>query len=130
VRELKKWLAKMISRMMPTQNSSGDGAIQIGKMGGGVTQVQVTQHIYVPRPAPQTNAPPFRVSHPDRRSAPRSAIKESQRQVLALLDQVPDRITVLDFMDREFGTRMVIDLTATQLYRVRRYVEVILKNGS
>lgn len=36
-----------------------------------------------------------------------------------------NRIPVLDFMGREFGTRMVIELTPVQLYRVKRYVETI-----
>lgn len=119
----------MISRMMPTQTSSGDGSIQIGKMGGGVTNVHLTQHIYAPNSAPQTDPPPIHVSRPDRRSGPRSSPKEEQRQVLALLERVPDRIAVLDFMDREFGTRMVIELAPAQVFRVRRYVEVILKNA-
>lgn len=50
----------------------------------------------------------------------------AHRRALALLDRVPDRIAVLDFMEREFGTRMVIELDTRQLYRLRRYVEVIL----
>lgn len=48
------------------------------------------------------------------------------RQLLTLLDQVPDRIAVLDFMAREFGTRLVLELNASQTYRVRRYAEVII----
>mgnify|MGYP006958846527 CR=1 FL=1 len=31
-------------------------------------------------------------------------------------------------MQREFGTRVVVNLHQTQLYRVRRYVEVIIKS--
>ena len=128
MRELKKWLARLISRLMPTQTSSGAGAIQIGKMGGGVTNVHLTQHIYYPPETHRADVPPIRVARPDRRVRPRPPHKEVQRQVLALLDQVPDRIAVLDFMAREFGTRMVIELDGRQLYRLRRYVEVILKN--
>ncbi|MDD5479674.1 hypothetical protein [Rhodoferax sp.] len=103
----------MISRVMPAQHSSGNGAIQIGKMGGGVTNVHLTQHIY--------RAPASPAAH--------QYAGKDVRLVLALLDQVPDRIAVLDFMEREFGTRMVIELSAPQVYRVRRYAEVILKNG-
>ncbi|TXT39200.1 MAG: hypothetical protein FD135_2350 [Comamonadaceae bacterium] len=121
MRELKKWLAKLISRLMPTQISSGNGSMQIGKIDGNVTHVHLTQHIYSP--------PPIHMSRPDRRDGARHSIADAQKQVLALMDHVPDRIVVLDFMAREFKTKMVIELDAQQLYRLRRYVEVVLKNG-
>ena len=35
------------------------------------------------------------------------------------------RIKVLDFMRREFGTAMVMELQPAQVYRVRRYVETV-----
>ena len=35
------------------------------------------------------------------------------------------RIKVLDFMRREFGPAMVIELAPEQVYRARRYVETI-----
>ena len=63
---------------------------------------------------------------PERRSKPRPSPKTDQSQVLALMDQLPDRFAVLDFMGREFDTRMVVELDPKQLYRLRRYVEVIL----
>lgn len=68
----------------------------------------------------------MQVSRPDRRSSSRPSLKTDQSQVLALMDRLPDRIAVLDFMGREFETRMVVELDAKQLYRLRRYVEVIL----
>lgn len=110
------------------QHANGKEAIQIGKIGGGFTQVNVTQHIYAPRPVPQrpaSQAPSIRVSRPDRRSKQRP-LPADQHFVLDLLDHVPDRIAVLDFMAENFDTRMVIELDAHQLYRLRRYVEVIL----
>lgn len=119
MREIKKWLTQLISRMMPTQTSSGNEAIQIGKMDGGVTNVHLTQHIYAPAP----------VQPPAQQPRPRTTSSTDQSQVLALLDRVPDRMAVLDFMEREFDTRMVIKLDPQQLYRLRRYVEVILNKA-
>lgn len=51
----------------------------------------------------------------------------AHREVLNLMKPLDKtaRITVLDFMRREFGTAMVIELQPTQLVRVRRYVETI-----
>lgn len=118
MREIPKWIKKMIGRLMPTQTSSGNGAIQIGKLQGSVTNVHLTQHIYAPAPM-QAAAPQPR---------PRTTSSTDQSQVLALIDRVPDRIAVLDFMEREFDTRMVIHLGPKQLYRLRRYVEAILNN--
>ncbi|MCW5223502.1 hypothetical protein D5041_07805 [Verminephrobacter aporrectodeae subsp. tuberculatae] len=57
----------------------------------------------------------------------------AQRDVLALMDQLdkPARIKVLEFMRREFGTGMVIELQPDQVFRVRRYVETIIaRRGS
>lgn len=81
--------------------------------GGHITVVNI--HVHAP-----SHAPPL---HGNARAS------TAHRRALTLLDQVPDRIAVLDFMEREFGTRMVIELDTRQLYRLRRYVEVILKNG-
>lgn len=129
MREFPKQIWAFLARLLPKQNNSGSGAIQIGKMGGSFTQVHLTQHIYAPKPAPKANVPPVNVSRPESRCGPRPSIKEDQHQVLTLLNQVPDRMAVLDFMMREFGTRLVIDLEAQQLFRLRRYVEVILNRG-
>lgn len=96
-------------------------------MDGDVTTVHFTQHIYPPPvPAQRRGSAPIRVSRPERRANARPSLKTDQSQVLALMDRLPDRIAVLDFMGREFGTRMVVELDAKQLYRLRRYVEVIL----
>ncbi len=113
--EIPKWLQRLIGRLIPTQTSSGDGGVQIGKMDGDVTNVHLTQHIYA-TPTPPPSPPPSK----------RVRATSEQGQVLALLRQVPDEVVVLDFVEREFGTRYVKHLTPQQCYRVRRYVEVIL----
>lgn len=113
--------------------SAGDGAIHIGQLAGPVTNVQLTQHIYArsfpaplaATPQPCTPPPP---PPPQPVQRPPSATP-AQRDVLFLMQKLPDRIAVLDFMEREFNTRMVIELQPVQVYRLRRYVEVILKKG-
>lgn len=126
-----KWLARWFAKLMGKlhagaggqHQSTGDGAMHIGQSAGPVTNVHLTQHIYAPPVQP--TPPPQAARQPRQRS---SATPE-HRQVLALMDHLPDRIAVLDFMEREFGTRMVIELEPPQVYRLRRYVEVVLKGG-
>lgn len=126
LRQLLMWLAKLL----PKQQNSGDGAVQVGRAGGNVKVVNITQHFYTSRARSgaehQADPPPIHVSRPDRRKGPRGSLSEEQHQILALMDRVPDRIAVLEFMEREFATSMVIALDQRQLYRLRRYVEVIL----
>lgn len=78
------------------------------------TAMQVRRVLKAPAQALQAKRPQRKQATPE------------QSQVLALLRQVPDDSAVLDFMDREFGTRYVKDLTPPQCYRVRRYAEVVL----
>lgn len=49
--------------------------------------------------------------------------------VLALMKPLPKsaRISVLDFMERQFDTRLVIELNSPALFRVKKYVEAVLK---
>ena len=96
--------------MVVERYNRGDGAIQIGHVGGNLTIVQVVQG------APAT-------------PRTKGLANEAQREVLKLMRHLPDQALVTDFMQREFDTRMVIDLDAGQLFRVRRYVETILNNS-
>lgn len=128
---LARWFAKLMSKLYAgaggQHQSTGDGSMHIGQSAGPVTTVhQVTQHFYAPC------APPVPVpqgSRPERRVRPRPPTATEQSHVLALMDRLPDRIAVLDFMEREFDTRMVIHLDSPKLFRLRRYMEVILDNG-
>jgi hypothetical protein len=113
VRELLQWLQKIIQKSKPSQHSKGNAAVQVGELRGDVTSVHLTQNFYG-------------VAHrPDR-----AQTSAEHKQVLALLDRVSNRVAVLDFMEREFKTRMVIELTPVELYRLRRYIEVILADAS
>lgn len=107
-----KWLQKFIQRLMPSQKSTGAGAVQMGNVAGSVTNVQLTQHIYA---APLPQAMPVRAQTP---------VTEAHKEVLTLMDPLPEsvRITVLSFMRREFGTAMIKELGSRDLNRVRLYV--------
>jgi hypothetical protein len=105
--ELPKQLLAWIARLLPKQKVQGDGAIQVGKVEGGMQVVH--QHFYA---AAQPVRPKATATH---------------REVLALMELLPSpvRNKVLDFMRREFNTAMVVELQPAQLLRVRRYVETI-----
>lgn len=124
MRELPKQLWAWIARLLPKQENSGSGAVQVGRAGGDVKVLHLTQHIYE---ASTQVGPPIQAATQSRPRATTSSTDQSQ--VLALMDRVPDRMAVLDFMAREFDTRMVIQLDPQQLYRLRRYVEVILNKA-
>ena len=111
--ELPRWIAAFIAKLLPKQKNSGNNSVQVGSAGGDVTVVNVTQYV-------QTQ--PMR--HWD--SPPNDRLREQQRQVLRAMRALPDRRAVLRFMDREFGTGVVIELTPFQLLRLQRYVAKIL----
>ena len=116
MRVLPKWLAKLIARLLPKQENSGEHSVLVGKAGGDVTVVHFTQHVHHRAQGSAAES-----------TADRSPLHRTPQQVevLRLMRGLKNRIPVLDFMDREFGTRMVIELTPVQLYRVKRYVETI-----
>lgn len=116
--ELPKQLLAWIARWLPKQSNQGDGAVQIGKAGGNVTTSHVTivnfnHHHNVQSPPPQDEA----------RKAPQAT--PQQKEVLKMIRRLPNGHAVLNFMEREFGTRMVIQLNPAQLSRVRKYIEVV-----
>lgn len=103
--ELQRLWKALLKQLQPTAlRNTASGVVQVGKVDGNGT---VINHHHAPR-----------------RKAPRAS--EEHKNVLRLMDEVPDRIAVLDFMEREFATRMVIELKPAQLYRLRRYVELVV----
>ena len=115
--ELPKQLLAWIAKLLPKQTVQGDGAIQVGKVEGGMQVVH--QHFYPSLPTAQSAG---KVGAERAQSA-----TAAQRELLALMKPLGKaaRIKVLDFMRREFNTAMVIELLPDQVYRVRRYVETI-----
>ena len=128
MREIPKQLLAWLRQLLPQQKNTGNGAVQVGKAGGDVTVVNLTQHTtqHITQHLPHLHAGSgLSPAAPVRRQA-----NPAQREVLYLMAQLAEREgAVLDFMQREFGTRRVVDLSDAQLFRVRRYVEVSLKGG-
>lgn len=66
------------------------------------------------------------ISHSQHSNTQTGAIATpQQREVLSLIRGLRKTESVFLFMEKEFGTRMVIDLQPSQLIRVKRYVEAI-----
>lgn len=51
-----------------------------------------------------------------------------QSAALRRLDQLRNKVPVLDFMEREFSTRMVIHLNSEQLYRLHKYLDAVMRD--
>lgn len=118
--------------------------MQVGKAAGAVKvvnvnrqgdvthqHVQLHQHFYAAPLATSAPAPAAGVPAPVPQRAAQP-VSDGHREVLALMEPLPKRarIRVLEFMGREFGTSMVIQLTDIEVFRTRRYVEAIVKGSS
>ncbi len=111
----KNFLRELIRLVLPRQQNKGDGAVQAGRVGGNLT---VINHHHGSR-----NRTTKVVNNHGRST-------QEHRAVLQLMDGLRDRIAVLDFMEREFGTRMVIELEPKKLFRLKRYVETIIDSDA
>lgn len=146
-----------LSKLLPRQKVVGDGACQIGKMAGhaqvridqgahqhshqhahthahhqhgavllGTTAatgpVVVNNHYHL-NAGPRPEAPPA----PQRPS--KSVANPKQRQVLALIKRTGNERAVLKWMEKTFGTRWVVALDETQLWRVESYCETVIENA-
>lgn len=113
----------LLAKLLPRQRMSelGSGNMQVGSAQGDVVSsvTHHTQHITIIQTqgtVPAAGAPI---------SAPSAA---EQSAVLRRMGQLRDRIAVLNFMEDQFGTRMVIHLKPEQLYRLNRYLDVVLRD--
>ncbi len=66
---------------------------------------------------------------PERRSKTRPPTAIDQRDLMQMMERLSDRAPMLDFMEREYGTRNILELESNQLYHLRWYVEVLLRRG-
>lgn len=129
--ELPKWLGALIARLLPRQKSAGDHAAQFGKVGGNVTIVHLTlPDVSGPSPDRAPVSPMSTTSFVRPLVRPAGVANEEQRLVLQLIRRLHDSASVYEFMRREFGTHMVINLKPPQLFRVRRYVEAIIQSNT
>lgn len=125
--ELPKQLLAWLARLLPKQKARGDGAIQVGKVGGSVqavTQV-VHQHFY---PMAGTPAQVPAVQPPAANDG--GKLTPEQREVYALMRQLRrrDYNRVVIFMREQLGTGLVQQLHGQALFRLRRYVETVHRN--
>ena len=114
------WAAQLIQKVLPQQHSTGDAAVQLGRVSGGEVHINnhVHNHHYGTSPAPATAPTP--------RKATPAHVRVLQKMERLTLQK---RSLVLAFMEREFGTRKVVDLLdAQELRRLERYVEVVVKD--
>lgn len=84
--------------------------MQVGRVGGDVV----------------SNVTIVNISHSQiSNTQPATIATAEQREVLSLIRGLRNKESVFLFMEKHFGTRMVIDLQPRQLIRVKRYVEAI-----
>lgn len=95
----------------------GKGNVQIGQNNGQVRVVTLKQERNV------TNIHYHKEAEP----APVEMMSAQQKEVFAMICRLPNSDSTYAFMERSFGTRMVMDLQPSQVLRVRRYVEAIKK---
>lgn len=105
--ELPRQLLAWIATLLPKQKVQGDGAIQVGKVSGNVTIVHVT------------HAQDFQASKTASLTTP------EQREVLGMIRKLKNKEAVFNWMQKSFGTRMVMDLKPSEVLRARRYIETI-----
>jgi len=117
---------------MPSHRSEGDNATHVGKVNGDFASQQVTMHVTQNFYPPQTEAPETNLSGtggipvPQPRS--RQPTPAEQSAVLRRLDQLINRVPILEFMERDFQTRMVIDLEVAELKRVHLYLDAVMSD--
>lgn len=121
-------LLAWIAKLLPKQKNSGEGAVQVGKAGGNVTVVHLTQHNTNHWGLSGNGSPSEAPVAPARKQHRIYAQpnKAAQHALLKRLDEVTNRDAVLAFMRREFNTGLVIDLDGQQLFRLQRYIETVL----
>lgn len=103
--EWRRQIKALLAYLWPKQSNRGPGSVQAGQVRGNIT-VNNHHHNY----SSARKSVPFTKDH---------------REVLELLSGLPERASVLDFMHREFGTRMVKELQRNELRRVTGYVLAI-----
>lgn len=124
MQELPKQLLAWLSRLLPKQEVTGKSNLQVGKVGGNVTVEHKHQHGAVQ--AGHIGGSVTVINH-HHAPAQSGLTTPAQRELLALIRRSPSAEAVFNFMHREFGSRMVMDLSPSQVLRVRRYVEVVQK---
>lgn len=113
--------------------AGGSGNVQVGSA---AAQVVVNQITYNVQTMHTTNHKPvagqdsvFGVE-PEQSSRPRTVVvTNEQRMVLKLMKRTGCELLVLNWMEKEMGTRRVVELQPRQLFRTQRYCETIIERA-
>lgn len=102
---------------------AGSNNLQVGYAGGNVVS-RVSHHQHTHTHVTVIHTPQAPANEPQVRK-PSSA---EQSATLRRLDQVRDRIAILEFMERRFDTRMVINLKSEQLNLLNMYLDTVMED--
>ena len=128
-----QWLLKLLPQQKMHEN--GSGSLQAGRVEGDLhhSHTQAVYNIFMMAGDTAQTQGPIKPAEPENSQAqtvqavvmPESA---EQSATLRRMGYLRNRITVLNFMEREFGTRMVIHLRPEQLKRVNLYLDAVMRN--
>lgn len=130
--ELSKQLLAWIAKLLPKQEVQGDGALQVGKVHGGMQVVH--QHFYPEeKPSPQNAYPEEKPATPSVEAKNLMSPAEHNTavsQVLTLRRQLSERELggFEKFMQKSFSTQYIKDVPHSELRRVHAYLEKIIQN--
>lgn len=100
----------------------GSNNLQVGYAGGNVvSRVSHHQHTH-------THVTVIHAQAPANEPQVRKPSSAEQSATLRRLDQLRDRIAILDFMERRFDTRMVINLKSEQLNLLNMYLDTVMED--
>lgn len=145
LREMMQWLLKLLPKQK--MHDTGHGNVQAGQVGGDLHHTHAVYNIYMvsseaPKQAassgPEATQDELRpdVISPalapalEATAQPNRPDSQQHSATLARMDllQYRARITVLEFMSREFKTKLVIELQTEELFRLNRYLDRVLSN--
>lgn len=130
LKEMMQWLLKLLPKQKMLHN--GSGSLQAGRVEGDLhhSHTQSVYNIFMMAGDMQPAQEHIKPAEPGKGQTPAFSMPESAEQSATLrrMGQLRNRITVLNFMEREFGTRMVIHLRSEQLKRLNLYLDAVMRN--
>lgn len=131
LQKMMQWLLKLLPKQKMQDNGSGN--LQAGRIDGDLHHTHAVYNIFMMAGDGVQAHESTKTAEPDKeqvqavhaRAMPESA---EQSSTLRRMGQLRNRITVLNFMEREFGTRMVIHLRPEQLKRLNLYLDAVMRN--
>ena len=120
-----QWVMTLVQKLQPRQHVNGSNTVQVEQAGGDVTidnsSRPVTMHVTNVFYSAQVQSQPAANTRPSA-----TTVSNEQREVLASIRSLGVKgESVFKFMDRTFGSRMVIHLKPGELVRVQAYITTI-----